>query len=46
MCVTKGGTAIQYLIDNREDKQKVMHPYTIKFLEDLLIIYYRNKRNE
>ena len=46
MCMTKGGTAIQYLIDNKEKKQKVMHPYTIKFLEDLLIIYYRNKRKE
>ena len=41
MCVTKGGTALQYLIDNREKKQKVMHQNTMEILERFLIVYYK-----
>ena len=45
MCVVKGGTALQYLIDNKEKKQKVMHQDTMEMLERILYTYY-NKEKE
>ena len=39
MCVVKGGTALQYLNDNKEKKQKVMHQDTMEILERILYTY-------
>ena len=44
MCKVKGGTVLQYLIDNKEKKQKVMHIDTMEILERILYTY--ENRNE
>ena len=43
MCYTKGGTALKYLEDNREEKQKVMTENTMNILETILNIFYTDK---
>ena len=40
MCMVKGGTAIQYYLDNKEEKQKVIHQDSIEILEKILYTYY------
>ena len=40
MSYSKGGTALKYLEDNREEKQKVMTENTMSTLETILNIFY------
>ena len=43
MSYDKGGTALKYLEDNREEKQKVMTENTMSILETILNIFYPDK---
>ena len=43
MSYSKGGTALKYLEDNREEKQKVMTENTMNILETILNIFYTDK---
>lgn len=43
MCYTKGGTALEYLNNNREEKQKVMTQNTLNTLETILNVFYEEK---
>ena len=44
MSYSKGGTALQYLNDNIEEKQKVMTQNTMNILETILNIFYTDKK--
>ena len=44
MSYSKGGTALQYLNDNREEKQKVMTENTMSILETILNTLYTAKK--
>ena len=46
MSYSKGGTALKYLEDNREEKQKVMTENTMNILETILNIFYSDKENK
>lgn len=46
MSYSKGGTALKYLEDNREKKQKVMTENTMSTLETILNIFYSDKENK
>ena len=46
MSYDKGGTALKYLEDNREEKQKVMTENTMNILETILNIFYSDKENK
>lgn len=44
MSYSKGGTALQYLNDNIEEKQKVMTENTMSILETILDTFYTDKK--
>ena len=44
MSYSKGGTALKYLEDHREEKQKVMTENTMNILETILDTFYTDKK--